>query len=622
MSEEAQAAETAGEAGAATAIALVGASRAEADAFLRDQRHHLNEQLRQLGPKLWELRLGVLLRLATAFVGITIAAALAWLVWNAANSNDLVIDAFAVPPDLAARGLSGPVVAAKLSDRIAAMQTQTTSARAPKSYANGISEGLKLEIPETGVSLSELDRFLRQKLGHDQHIGGEMVQTAAGIALTARVGADGSATVTGAEAEMDNLLQRLAEQVYRTTQPYRYAVWLQIQGRNDEAVAVFKPLAAGGPATERAWAYNGWAVNTIQKQSERAGLALLQRGRALDPQHFLILGNIAGIERRLGREEESVRDGNTAGALLQAHGASYTTTDRIESGARSYKTTSARHHGDLLDALDGNRLALTAAAVAGNAFGALAVRAELLAALHQPRAARAVLSERPQLAPGGQIPVNLPGVAIASEEQDWPAVLASKEFDLTAQAMPGLAEDRLTMAEPFMTVALAHLGRFGEAEARLRPMPADCYPCLRARAEVADLEGQYGRADYWFARAAAAAPTAPFAQTEWGQALLARGKPDDAIAQFKAANKIGPHFADPLEGWGEALMAKNQSHLALAKFAEAEKYAPNWGRLHLKWGEALTYAGKPADAKAHFARAAALDLTPAEKTELARAAHD
>jgi Flp pilus assembly protein TadD len=78
----------------------------------------------------------------------------------------------------------------------------------------------------------------------------------------------------------------------------------------------------------------------------------------------------------------------------------------------------------------------------------------------------------------------------------------------------------------------------------------------------------------------------------------------------------GPKFADPLEGWGEALMAKNQSHLALAKFAQANKYAPNWGRLHLKWGEALGYAGNAEEAKAEFARAAQLDLTPSEKSEL------
>ena len=147
-------------------------------------------------------------------------------------------------------------------------------------------------------------------------------------------------------------------------------------------------------------------------------------------------------------------------------------------------------------------------------------------------------------------------------------------------------------------------------------MPADCYPCLRARAQVAALRGQDARAGFWFARAAAAAPTAPYAESEWGRALLDRKQTDAAIAHFAAASKIGPHFADPLEFWGEALMAKNQSHLALAKFEEGGKYAPNWGRLHLKWGEALIYAGKADEAKAQFARAAQLDLTPSEKAEL------
>jgi tetratricopeptide (TPR) repeat protein len=100
-------------------------------------------------------------------------------------------------------------------------------------------------------------------------------------------------------------------------------------------------------------------------------------------------------------------------------------------------------------------------------------------------------------------------------------------------------------------------------------------------------------------------------------ALLARGKPDAAIEKFKLSNTKGPKFADALEGWGEALMAKNQSHLALAKFEEAAKYAPNWGRLHLKWGEALAYSGKKGEAQKQFAAATTLDLTAAEKAELA-----
>src|ERR1017187_2370084 len=76
---------------AAVALALGGASRAKADAFLDNQsslidiqKHHLHEQcawlVRQLHLKVWEQRMGVVLRVATAIVGIAVAAALAVMV--------------------------------------------------------------------------------------------------------------------------------------------------------------------------------------------------------------------------------------------------------------------------------------------------------------------------------------------------------------------------------------------------------------------------------------------------------------------------------------------------------------------------------------------------------------
>ena len=65
-------------------------------------------------------------------------------------------------------------------------------------------------------------------------------------------------------------------------------------------------------------------------------------------------------------------------------------------------------------------------------------------------------------------------------------------------------------------------------------------------------------------------------------------------------------------------MAKSRSDLALAKFEEAGKYAPNWGRLHLKWGEALFYVGNKDEANKQFAVATRLDLSAADKVELAR----
>jgi tetratricopeptide (TPR) repeat protein len=632
----------------AVSLALAGASREDANAFLKDQRvliaeqcalakdqrQHLHEQLNQIHLDVWEKRLGVLLRVATAFIGVAVAAALGWLIWNAANSNDLVIDSFTVPPDLAARGLSGPVVAAKLSDKILTMQAQTSSARPPKSYASGYAEGLKLEIPQTGVSLSELDRFLREKLGHDLHIGGEMVQTDQGVALTARVGNNGSATVAGAEAELDALLQKLAEQVYRITQPFRFGNWLRIHGRIEENIAVMKDLTTNGPNVERAWGYFGWGGSASQYQSDSANQPLLRRGLALDPDNYLILSGIAAAEYRFGRWQDSQRDNGATLVALLAHGRDYSLPGARAGLEQDTRGLMLMFQGALLEAARQARTAIVEDARYEARFPLWSVRlADILVALHEPGASRAALAEFFRIAPNYVAPnFGNPGysaigalrtrLTIALEAHDWPGVMSTERaLPQVLTNYPGLAEDQPVMIDPLVALALAHMGQFSEAEARLKPSPADCYPCLRARAQVAALQSQDSRAEFWFARATAIAPSLPYAESEWGRALLDRGKPDEAIEKFKLANQKGPHFADPLEGWGEALMAKNQSHLALAKFAEADKYAPNWGRLHLKWGEALVYAGKRDDAGKQFARAAQLDLAPSEKAELARMGH-
>src|SRR5580698_7320999 len=98
MAEEIANAESGDPAG--VALALTGASRAEADAYLRDQRHHMHEQMNQLHLDIWEKKLGVLLRLATLVVGLGFALALGMMVWDAAHSRGLLIEPFSVPPDM------------------------------------------------------------------------------------------------------------------------------------------------------------------------------------------------------------------------------------------------------------------------------------------------------------------------------------------------------------------------------------------------------------------------------------------------------------------------------------------------------------------------------------------
>src|SRR3954468_11379536 len=120
----------------AVSLALAGASRDEADAFLRDQRHHLHEQLKQIHLDIWEKWLGVLLRLAPLVVGIAPAGGVGLMVWDAAHSNGLLIEPFSVPPDMAQKGLNGQVIASQLQDRLTTMQAATLSFRPARSYAN------------------------------------------------------------------------------------------------------------------------------------------------------------------------------------------------------------------------------------------------------------------------------------------------------------------------------------------------------------------------------------------------------------------------------------------------------------------------------------------------------
>ncbi len=223
--------------GLAAALVFQGASREKADAFLDKQgqlldlqMEHLHEERelhhRHLSLKYFGDRLRIWLQLLGIAIGVLILSGLGALVWSAANDRGLVVESFSVPPDLAARGLTGQVVATRLLDKLAAMQDATDTARPANSYKNNWGGDLKVEIPDTGVSFAELGQFLRRTLGHETHITGEIVRTATGLSITARTEEGAAKTFEGADADLDALTQQSAEAIYEATQPYRYAIYL------------------------------------------------------------------------------------------------------------------------------------------------------------------------------------------------------------------------------------------------------------------------------------------------------------------------------------------------------------------------------------------------------------
>jgi len=621
----------------AVALALDGKGTLDprAAAFLEKQGRLVDLQAEELEHELnlrhWSLRvrhISDILKLSFELAGALILTAIVIFisasVWSASRDQSLVIEAFSVPPDLATKGLTGDTVATRLLDRLAELQAQTVSGRAASTYANNWGDDIKVQIPDTGVSIGELNRYLRAWLGHQTRITGNVFRTPTGVVVAVRIGSDAGITVSGTDVDLDGLIQKAAEAVYRSTQPYRYARYLYNAKRSKEAEAAFLALIANGSQQDRTWAYDGLGdLYRSQGALEKARQAY-QGALAVQPDFGVAFGDLAVVDTLLAHDESALDYRKKAVALNQGD-----VDPAIAERFRFYVQAHGEQQlavqlGDFESELKDDRAIESRTELIQVGVAQESVRedeAEAFAGLHDAGAVRQVFA--------GLLPVDDPVVNFHRERSrancdillgQWPDLLANRaKIDAGLKSLG--AAGTITAERyfwPDLAYAFAQSGDMASAHVLIGRTPADCILCLRRRGSIDVLQKNWGGAQYWFARAVHDAPSLPFAYADWGAMLMAKGDYEGAIPKFKSANEKSPHFADPLEMWGEALMLKNRSDLALEKFAEADKFAPNWGRLHLKWGEALIYVGKPDDAKKQFQIAQSLDLTTAEQSELAR----
>ena len=602
---------------------------AEQRALVAEQRHHLGEQLKRLRLSILDQRMSIVLKTMTAVVGLAVAAALCAAIWYAAHDNGLVIEPFSVPPDMAQRGLTGQAVAAQLLDKLAAIQDATDSARPAGSYTNNWGDDIKVQIPETGVSIGQFYGLLVTWLGRETHITGEVFRTANGISIAARGGGDGGAMVTGSETDLDKLLQQTAEAIYKRTQPYRYAIYAEFHGKMAEAAVILqRQTVEGGNARERAWAHLGTGVlKRIHSDwygdadDERAAIALV-------PEFALAHNNLENDYATLGHDEAALTVGQSTLRLLQS--------DRdIDMTARARTILLAQEQAglayyvnDFAASLRYNEDVVQLPDYSGGVESARENIVVIQALLHDGAAAQKAWQNMP---PSSDAPTLsnrvLTKFAMTYWLGDWASAIAQQ--DDVEKSFVAVAHDpnflgfsseilRERLTWPYIAYAMAMTGDFKGAHALVDKTPTDCFVCVRTRGDIDTAQKNWSGAEYWFANAVHQAPSIPLGYFDWGKMLLAKGDRDGAIAKFAAAHDKGPHFADPLELWGEALILKNRSDLALAKFAEANQYAPNWGRLHLKWGEALFWLRRTDEAQQQFAQAARLELSAADQHELVR----
>src|ERR1700678_1028908 len=258
----------------------------------------------------FEVAVGLVVLLAVCGLGA--------MVWNATRDRDLVVEAFSVPPDVAQTGLTGAVLAGRVLDKFGQMQARArASTQAAGSYRADRADAVRVEIPDTGVSLSEINLYLRAWLGSETRVSGDLVHTPNGLAITTRVGGSPGATVEGKTDALDSLIEKSAEQIFAVALPYRYVEYLVQKRRFAEANALAPALAAQGSPQNRALANSAWAKLLFFQGDMHRALLTGREAVRLDPESAPSRGWLSIAEADLGHEEASFIQADVLLTLVQ-----------------------------------------------------------------------------------------------------------------------------------------------------------------------------------------------------------------------------------------------------------------------------------------------------------------
>ncbi len=559
--------------------------------LLKVQKEHLSDEhalrlahLAHQSHLLLGQRLGQAIRLAfqvvIALVVIVIGVGIAVMLHDAFTSNSVVLDAFEAPAALAARGVTGTVVASDVLDELTRLQdaTRTYVTDEKRSLSNAWSSQVKVDVPETGISLGEISRLLRARFGHDLHIGGELVETASGgLALSVRGDGVVPKTFTGGADDYHIIVVDAAQYLYAGFQPYLWGGYLGQSGRCPDAIAFVKSVYATVDDRERALLLNVWAIcqEDIDPStaSERDAVEKYREAVKLRPDFWVGYHNELSTLVLLGEEEGAWSVGE---ALSRAAG------DRRSSEEKEALEPFDELTWNLPAALRDE----SARAEAGISNSLDTAMTEVR--LHDPAAAALAL----QTLQANQTEQSNPGAVLRRSALLHVArgLLAEETGDVS-QAETEMEAFRVALANPGVALRLSGFGcqiapveeaagHPDKADAILAdPGAAHFVDCQRFRGDILDHRGDWTGAQQAYAAAVALAPDLPAGYYSWGVALARHGDLAGALAKLQAAHQRGPYWADPLKAWGDVLAKQGRFKQALAKYDEALKYAPNWAAL-------------------------------------------
>jgi tetratricopeptide (TPR) repeat protein len=575
----------------AVAMDLSGGSE-EARSYLKDARRliaiqteHLHEQraliLKHMRVRRWREMIQLGFQLVLTLLGAAVALGVGIMLYDAFSSRSVVVDAFDAPPALAARGISGKVAAKGVLDALQKLEDATRASSKGLSTRGAWASDIKIEVPETGVSIGEVDRLLRARFGHDLQFDGDLVQTDKGdLALTVRGDGVPAKTFTGGAGDLDKLTTAAAEYIYGRSQPLQYATYLEDAGRNQDALA-FLPGAfsrapkALRPALANLWGFAYVGVDRIPQalQKHRLTMSLAPRG---SQEWWEGWANLVGETVPFsspGAEEAAWRESQ---AFLQA----YRQTPRRSRPELRVVTNPAQFVWDLPLQLATIVEDTTHNGGAGTFIGGAdaAAMADIQALMHDPAAAaRSIALSDPDDPATKAEALLLEGYSALDRGDPGAAIPPLETFDKAWRADTNLQytyPDNLC----FLGLAYGLAGSMSEAEAVFKR----AVPFARCQAFHGDVlahAGDVAGAQRVWAEALKIGPDLPMVYLHRGLWEMSQGDLKAAASDLATARAKAPHYADTRKAFADLLAREGRWQAALAEYDEALKYAPAWAEL-------------------------------------------
>jgi tetratricopeptide (TPR) repeat protein len=533
------------------------------------------------GPRLLALRLRTGFQMFLVLFGTVIGVGLAIVIYSAVQSRSVVIEPFDIAPNVAAEVPSGKIVAAGLLDVLTRIQAASRASIEHRKLSNAWTNEISIEVPETGISIGQLERTIKTRFGHDQHIDGDLAKThSGGLALTVRGTGILPKTFAGEAGTLDKLLTQAGEYVFGQSQPGLWAAYLTENNRDDEAIRFAQSAYNTLEASEKPDVLDAWGNAISAKGGEgamREALPLFRESVRLKPDYWFGYLDIMYALYGLGDEEGTVRVGEqmmkvAGGRPGRAPEFMYANYDGVVGDLSAQRADAIAYMGSY-----GGFGTMGAAGVSWNLNAA---QIEVL--MHDVESATLRVTTTPvdekilhDVKFAARVRAQLAEEAgdLKAAAHEWDDAFAAAHADPTAST--ATSSDICLAA-----VTYQKTGQPGKSDAALNAVGkltfVDCY---RFRGDVLDLRGDWAGAQEWYAKAVKLAPSIPWGYYSWGLALARHGDLPGAAAKFKDANLKGPHWADPLKAWGDVLAKQGKIKDALAKYYEALKYAPNWKQL-------------------------------------------